>query len=457
MESQSKTLSLIGNTPILELKKFDTNGCRLYVKLENQNPGGSIKDRIARSMIEAAEKEGNLLPGGTIVEATAGNTGIALALVATLKNYKIILVVPDKMSREKVQHLQALGAEVVTTRSDVGKGHPAYYQDLAEKIAKATPGAFFVNQFANAANPQAHFETTGPEIWEQMEHDLDAVVCGVGSGGTMTGLSKYFAQVNPKLDMVLADPVGSILTHYVKTGEVLTEVGSWLVEGIGEDFIPPLLDLSRVKHAYSISDEESLLTARELLKREGLLGGSSSGTLLAAALKYCEEQKTPKKVLTFLCDSGAKYLSKVFSDSWMNDQGLLNHNRSNNLLDLVSRKYQAGLTITVATDDTLKTAYTRMRLYDISQLPVIDNGELVGIIDEWDLVDATDGGASGFQKPVKSAMTKAIEILSPTDEISKLKEFFRRGIVPVIKEGDKFIGLITKADYLNYLHRTKLV
>src|SRR6476469_4701888 len=265
-------LELIGNTPLLEITHLPRGLCRLFVKLENQNPGGSIKDRIGLSMIEAAEREGKLQPGGTIVEATAGNTGLGLALVASQKGYKLTLVVPDKLAREKIFNLRALGTEVLLTRSDVGKGHPEYYQDMAKRIAQET-GAFYVDQFGNPANPAAHEHTTGPEIWEQMEHDVDAVVCGVGSGGTLAGLSHFFARVSPQTQMVLADPVGSVLCDYVKTGH-LGEAGSWVVEGIGEDFIPPIADLSRVSAAYSISDSESLTMARDLLRREGILAGS---------------------------------------------------------------------------------------------------------------------------------------------------------------------------------------
>ena len=281
-------LSLIGNTPLLELKGVDAGLCKLFVKLEGQNPTGSIKDRIALSMVLDAEKRGVLKPGGTIVEATAGNTGLALALVAALRGYRLVLVIPDKMSREKISHVKAMGAEVVVTRSDVGRGHPDYYQDRAAAIAQSIEGAWYANQFGNPANPKAHEEGTGPEIWNQTEGSVDAIVCGVGSSGTMTGLSRYFARVAPHVDLVLADPVGSILTHYIKTGEVLTEVGSWIVEGIGEDFIPPVADLSRVKHAYSISDRESLGTSRSLLKKFGIIGGSSTGTLVSAALRYCK-------------------------------------------------------------------------------------------------------------------------------------------------------------------------
>ncbi len=248
-------LALAGNTPIVELKSFDTGPCRLFVKLESQNPTGSIKDRIAISMIDAAERSGALKPGGRIIEATAGNTGLALALVAIRRGYRLALVIPDKMSREKIAHLRALGTEVVLTRSDVPKGHPDYYQDLAIRIARET-GAFYTDQFNNPNNPAAHERTTGPEIWAQMAGEVDAVVAGVGSGGTITGLSRFFAKVSPRTEMVLADPKGSILADYIHTGD-FGEAGSWLVEGIGEDFIPPVSDLSRVRKAYTIPDSES--------------------------------------------------------------------------------------------------------------------------------------------------------------------------------------------------------
>src|SRR5690349_5901863 len=243
-------LDSIGNTPLVELTRFDTGPCRLFVKLENQNPTGSIKDRIGLSLIEAAERDGKLGPGGTLIEATAGNTGLGLALVAAQKGYRLILVIPDKMAQEKVLHLRALGAEIHLTRSDVGKGHPEYYQDIAERLARDLPGSVYVNQFENPANPLAHEATTGPEIWAQMGHMMDAMVCGVGSGGTLTGLSRYFARVAPHVEMVLADPKGSILVDVVKTGKIQKEAGSWLIEGIGEDFIPPNCDLARVKTAY---------------------------------------------------------------------------------------------------------------------------------------------------------------------------------------------------------------
>ena len=250
-------------------------------------------------MIEAAEREGHIRPGATLVEGTAGNTGIGLALVAQQKGYKLVLVVPDKMSREKIFNLKAMGAEVVLTRSDVAKGHPAYYQDLAAQIASETPGAYFINQFCNPNNPKAHEEVTGPEILADMDGDMDAIIFGVGSSGTMTGLSRFFAREAPHVELVIADPVGSILAQYINDGVLSTKSGSWMVEGIGEDFLPSISDFSRVHKAYAVSDKESFLAGRELLAREGILGGSSSGTILCAALKYCRAQTTKKRVVAF--------------------------------------------------------------------------------------------------------------------------------------------------------------
>lgn len=451
-------LDLIGETPVVELTKFDTGPCRLFVKLESQNPGGSIKDRIALSMINEAERRGDLKPGGTIVEATAGNTGLGLAQVGIPKGYRIVLIVPDKMSREKVQHLRALGAEVQLTRSDVGKGHPEYYQDMAEKLARETSGAFYANQFANPANPYAHETTTGPEIWSQLEGDVDAVVVGVGSGGTLSGLGRFFARVSPKTEMVLADPAGSVLAPLVKTGERV-EAGSWTVEGIGEDFVPPNCDLSFVKKAYSIPDKKSMAAARELLSHEGILAGSSSGTLLAAALRYCREQKVPKRVLTFVCDSGNKYLSKVFDEFWLAEQGLTDRETHGNLSDLVARSHREGETVVVGPDETLINAYGRMRRSDVSQLPVLENGKLVGIIDESDILSRVEGSYEGrwerFNAPVRSAMTEELHTLQADQTLDALLPVFDRNEVAIVFDGAEFIGLITRIDLINHLRRNR--
>jgi cystathionine beta-synthase len=449
----SGVLDLIGNTPMVELTRLDAGPCRLFAKLESQNPGGSIKDRVGRAMIEAAERDGRLEPGGTLVEATAGNTGLGLALVAALKSYRLVLVIPDKMSQEKIFHLRALGAEVIVTRSDVGKGHPDYYQDMAERIARETPGAIYINQFANPANPEAHEKTTGPEILAQMEGRLDAIVCGVGSGGTITGLGRFFARTAPDVEMVLADPEGSVLAGYVETGRISSEVGSWLVEGIGEDFLPPVADLSRVRKAYTIPDREAFLTCRDLLRHEGILAGTSSGTLVAAALRYCREQTTPKRVVTLVCDSGNKYLTKVYNDYWMLDQGFLAQERRGDLTDLIARQHGKHATITIKPDDTLLTAYGRMKANDVSQLPVVEGERILGILDEEDILIRVFDHEERFRDRAASAMTSKIEVVAPSQPLSAILDIFKRGHVAIVAEGDRLLGLITRIDLLNYLRR----
>ena len=432
---------LIGQTPLLQLHKLETGPCSLFLKLENQNPGGSIKDRVALSMINEAERLGHLQPGGTIIEATAGNTGLGLALIAAQKGYSLILVVPDKMSREKIFHLRALGAKVVLTRSDVNKGHPAYYQDYARRLAQETPGAFYIDQFNNEANPLAHFSTTAPEIYAQLDGDIDAIVVGVGSGGTLGGLQAWFAEHSPKTEFILADPAGSILADQVETGQY-GEPGSWLVEGIGEDFIPPLAHIDGVHKAYRVTDAEALL------QTEGVLAGSSTGTLLSAALRYCQAQTTAKRVVTLACDSGNKYLSKMFNDDWMRQQGLLSRPTRGDLTDFIALRHDEGATVTAAPDDTLAAVLARMRLYDFSQLPVLENGRVVGIVDEWDLISHVQGDSARFSSPVKEAMTRNVETLDKHAPESALKAIFDRGLVAVIADNDRFLGLITRSDVL---------
>jgi Cysteine synthase len=450
--SRPAVLGLIGNTPLIEITRLDTGPCQLFIKLESQNPGGSIKDRIGLWMIEAAERDGLLKPGGTIVEATAGNTGLGLALVARTKGYRMVLVVPDKMSSEKILQLKALGAIVHVTRSDVGKGHPEYYQDYAARLAAETPGSFFADQFNNPNNPAAHEQSTGPEIWAQTAHAVDAIVCGVGSGGTLTGLTRFFRRASPTTEFVLADPQGSILTDYVRTGEIGT-AGSWAVEGIGEDFIPPIADLSGVKHAYSIPDAESFAAARELLRAEGIHGGSSTGTLLAAALRHCRAQTAPKRVVTFVCDTGTRYLSKVYNDNWMTDQGLLPRPSFGDLRDLVARRFEDGSVVSAAPSDPLQTVFLRMRYAEVSQLPVIDHGRVVGLIDESDLLNRVQMDPASFHDTAASAMNRTLEILPPDAGIAALQDVLDRGLVAIIADGQTFHGLVTRFDLLNHLRK----
>ncbi len=455
MVASKNVLELVGNTPLVKVNHLDCGPCELFLKLESHNPGGSIKDRIALSMINAAEQDGSLKPGGTLVEATAGNTGLGLALVASQKGYKLILVIPDKMSQEKIFHLKALGAEVVITRTDVGKGHPEYYHDMAERIARER-GGFYVNQFENPNNPVTHERTTGPEVWEQMNHKIDALVCGVGSGGTLTGLGRYFQRVAPECEMVLADPKGSVLAPFINEG-VMIEAGSWLVEGIGEDFIPKNCDLSLVKKAYTISDTESISTARDVLRQEGIICGSSSGTLIAAALRYCRAQKAPKRVVSFVVDSGNKYLSKIYNEYWLDDHGLVMKKEAHDLRDLITRPHTGKNAITIMPSDTLQAAYRKMRMYDVSQLPVMDpktsGGKLVGIVNETDILLAITGNPKGFGIEVAQAMTKNLLTIQVDKPMEDLLPIFERGMVAIIMDKHEFLGIITPIDLLQYLRK----
>ena len=446
-------LDMIGNTPLLELTRLDTGPCKLFVKFESLNPGNSIKDRIALYMINQAERDGLLKPGGRIIEATAGNTGIALAVVAAQRGYKLTVVVPDKMSPEKISHLRALGAEVILTRTDVTKGHPEYYADMAQRIARENPEVFYTNQFENEANVRAHYETTGPEIWEQMNGRIDAFVAGVGSGGTITGAGRYLREQNPELEIIVADPAGSVIAPLVNEGKMI-EAGSWLVEGVGEDFVPLIVDLELVNKGYTVTDADSFATARDLLRQEGVFGGSSTGVLVTAALRYCREQKSPKRVVTFVCDHGSKYLSKMFNDYWMTDQGFTERKSFGDLRDLIARRHTEREDYTVGPDMPLSQAVKTMRLFDISQMAVLDeNDKVIGIIDESDVLMAMTHSQSNWGRPVRDFMTSRLETIKPTASINDLLPIFRADRVAIVADKEHFYGLVTKIDLINYLRK----
>ena len=451
MKVYRNVLEMIGRTPMLELRRLDAGPCRLFLKLELQNPAGSIKDRIGLSMIEQAERRGDLKPGGTIIEATAGNTGLGLALVALQKGYRVVLVLPDKMSQEKIFNLRAMGAEVVLTRSDVEKGHPEYYQDLGASLARKH-GWYHVNQFGNPDNPMAHRSATGPEILEQMEGRLDAIVVGVGSSGTITGLTQFFRERMPAVEMILADPEGSVLADQVNEGR-FGKAGSWLVEGIGEDFIPEICDFSMCRKGYSIPDAESFAVAREILRKEGLLVGSSTGTLVAAALRWCREQVSEKRVVTFACDTGNKYLSKLFNDFWMEDQGFIRREQHGDLRDLVGRPHGERATVTVGPGDVLTTAHNRLRNAGFSQLPVMEGERLVGFIAEDDILRHAFGKPDRFNDPVSAAMHTNFLVVEPKLSLHNLVALLDVQPYAAVMDKGAFHGLITRADVLNYLRR----
>ena len=448
----SNILEMVGETPMLRMSQLDTGQCELFLKLELMNPGGSIKDRIGASMIQEAESRGDISPGDTIVEATAGNTGIGLALAAAQSGYDLVLVVPDKMSQEKIMNLRAMGAEVVLTRSDVAAGHPEYYQDLGASIA-AERGAYFINQFSNPDNPLAHERTTGPEILKQMDGRLDAVVVGVGSSGTVTGLTHYFREHAPDVEMVLADPEGSVLVEYLASGK-LEAKGSWLVEGIGEDFVPSICDFSMTRSAYTIPDAESFATARDLLRKTGVMAGSSTGTLLAAALRYCREQTEPKRVVTFACDTGSRYLSKLYNDFWMEDNGFIGRPEHGDLRDLVGRPHDTHATVTVSPGDILITAHNRLRNAGFSQLPVLEDGKVVGVVTEDDIMRYAYVDPNRFYEPVRAAMSSTLLRVEPSTSVDNLVAMLEVRPYAAVVDGDTFHGLITRADVLNHLRRS---
>jgi len=451
MQVYSNVLDMVGQTPMLELSKMDAGPCRLFLKLEMMNPGGSIKDRIGISMIEEAEKRGDIKPGDTIVEATAGNTGLGLALVAAQKGYQLILVLPDKMSQEKIFNLRAMGADVVLTRSDVSRGHPEYYQDVGKRIAEEK-GAYFINQFANADNSLAHERTTAPEILEQLDNNVDAIVVGVGSSGTAAGFNKYLQEHSPNTELVIADPIGSVVADYIHTGE-FGDISPWLVEGIGEDFIPSISDFTGVKKAYSISDAESFSTARELLRKEGVLAGSSTGTLLGTALRYCREQTEPKRVVTLACDTGNKYLSKLFNDFWLEDQGFITREEQGDLRDLIGRPHGERATITVGPTDVLTTAHNRLRNAGFSQLPVMHEGHLVGVVTEDAIIQYAFGKPELMNSAVEEAMQTAFIRLERDTSVNNLVAMLSVQPYAAVMDGEEFLGLITRSDVLNHLRK----
>ena len=307
--------SLIGNTPLYQACNLKLGNCDLWLKMENLNFGGSIKDRIAKAMIDSAERSGQLKPGMVILEATVGNTGLALAQEASQRGYKITIVVPDKISDEKIFHLKASGAQLIVTRSDVSTGDQQHYQSIAKKMAQEDNNYCYIDQFNNTANPQVHEKTTAPEIWQQCEHELDVIILGAGTGGHLTGIGRYFKKVAPHVKIILADPVGSVLAGAVKG--VNTQSGPWKIEGIGHDYVPATCDLSYVDDVISISDAEAFAAARALLRKEGILAGSSTGVVIAASIKYAQRLSSPQKVVSFVYDTGNKYLSKFYNDAWL--------------------------------------------------------------------------------------------------------------------------------------------
>lgn len=440
-------LELIGKIPLIKLNRI-TKGIKskIYVKAEFLNPGGSVKDRIGLKMIEAAEREGILKPGGTIIEATAGNTGVGLALVAVIKGYRCIFVMPDKMSHDKVNLLKAYGAEVVITPTSVAPDSPESYNGVADRLAKETPNSYRPNQFENPNNPLAHYLTTGPEIWEDSQGKVEVFVAGMGTGGTISGTSKYLKEKNPDIVIVGADPQGSILSG--------DSPKSYKVEGIGEDFIPKTFNRQIVDEMIRVTDKESFNTARRLAREEGLLVGGSSGTALAAALKYAERLEKPKYIVVLLPDTGRNYINKIFSDQWMQENGFWEGKTAQavNIREILKQKKNTlPSLLAVSPHDKLIRAVSLIQEFNISQLPVIDHNNIVGSLNEASLMQLLHDGIEFERQDIATVMGKPLPSLEERTDVSEAYRVLLSGATGIVvkKEGVP-IGLITRADLVTY-------
>lgn len=447
-------LDAICNTPMVKLNRIVPPGSAdLFAKVEFLNPGGSVKDRMARYIVEEAEASGELASGATIVENTSGNTGAGVAMVAAVKGYKVIFTIPDKMSSEKINLLKAYGARVVVTKTDVPADSPESYYETAKRIHQETPGSFYVNQYHNPKNIEAHYKFTGPEIWKDMEGKIDYLVAGIGTGGTLSGVGRFLKEKDPNIRIVAVDPVGSVFYDYFKTGKPgRPEV--YKVEGIGEDMVVKAMDFSVVDDMIQVNDRESFLTARELTTKEGLFAGGSSGSAVWAALRVAKEAGPGKRVVVILPDSGSRYLSKVFSDEWMRDHGFLEDQHKNKgiVQDLLDRK-EGGRIIAAEPRESIHKVIERMKDHDVSQLPVLEGDKLVGMIREADLLGLLVARKQSAGEPIGGSVVKEYETVSPQAPVKELVDKLAvKGcdVVFAVDDG-RLRGILTKIDLIDYL------
>ena len=450
-------LQAIGKTPLVRLSRVGRGlPCLLYAKVESFNPGGSVKDRIALNMIEEAERSGRLKPGGTVVESTSGNTGVGLAIACALKGYKAAFVMPDKMSQEKIQLLRAYGARVVITPTAVEPENPRSYYNVAKRIVSETPNAILANQYHNPENPHSHYLTTGPEIWQQTQGRVTDVVVGMGTGGTISGVGRFLKEQNPDIQMVGVDPSGSILLETWQQGHVPenAQASTYKVEGIGEDFLPSTLDLSVIDEVLRVTDKESFLWTRRLVKEEGIFCGGSSGSAVAAAVRYARKLTADRLVVVVLPDSGSRYLSKVFDDKWMRENSFLETEWSEiSLRDVLANKASTNL-ITARLDDRISDVIARMKNYDISQVPALDNdGNIAGLVTEVDLLKymLEAGQRIGPGATIAPIIQEAQATYPAHTLLEEVLPDIIEGYVILVTEDRHPIGILTKIDILDYI------
>ena len=447
MAKYENILQAIGRTPLIRLRRIGADiASPIYAKVESLNPGGSVKDRVGVAMVEAAEKSGLLKPGGTIVEATAGNTGVGLALVAAVKGYRLIVVLPDKMSAEKISLLRAYGAEVVITATNVPPDSPESYNGVADRLAREIPGAFRPDQFSNPHNPLAHYLTTGQEIWTDSEGRVEVFVASMGTGGTISGTARYLKERNPAITIVGADPEGSILSGDAPH--------SYKVEGIGEDFIPKTFNRQVVDEMVRVSDKESFNTARRLAREEGILAGGSSGTAVAAALKYAQRLSKPREIVVLLPDTGRNYISKIFSDEWMQQNGFWQDRvaRPVKIAQVLGQKKVLPPLISVQPQDKLKPAIQLFQRHNISQLPVIENNQVVGSLNEASIMKTLHDGVDLNNQEIRAVMGKPLPVLDENTDITEAYRLLLGGSPAiVVLRGEAPFGLISRFDFINTL------
>ena len=452
----SNVLETIGHTPLVRLNRV-VSGLRATVlaKLEFLNPGGSVKDRIGAAMIEDAEAAGKLRPGGTIVEATSGNTGVGLAIAAAIKGYRCVFVMPDKMSQEKVQLLRAFGARVVITPTAVEPDDPRSYYSVSRRIVAETPNSILANQYHNPMNPGAHYRTTGPEIWEQTGGRAKVFVAGMGTGGTITGTGRYLKERNPDVKVVGVDPVGSLLYDTWRLGRVPEEpfLKTYKIEGIGEDFLPGALDLSVCDEVVQSDDKESFLITRRLVREEGIFCGGSSGSAVAGVLKsrLVRDLDRDEIAVVILPDSGSRYLSKVFDDEWMRENGFLEAPwGAATVADLLAAKPSREV-ISVSPLEKVRNVIARLHEHDISQMPVISDGKLAGMVTETQLLNHLVSGEAAADDPIASIVQRQVTAVSGETSLETVMGLFGDGSVAVVLDGDEVAGIITKIDLIDFL------